>query len=153
MQKMIVMDIDGTLLHSDGSCSKEEKAYLSKIITNERRKYIRNNYNYINNSNLQLYEIAEVEAESVLEIVINKCEEEINSALEFEKIISNSKLYEAVKSLSLKEKMVLFSLYKEEKQINQIAIEMNTDRTTIFRIKNRALDKIMHYFIGGKENV
>ena len=135
------------------SLSKEEKAYLSKIITNERKKYIRNNYNYINNSNLQLYEIAEVEAESVLEIVINKCEEEINSALEFEKIISNSKLYEAVKSLSLKEKMVLFSLYKEEKQINQIAIEMNTDRTTIFRIKNRALDKIMHYFIGGKENV
>lgn len=31
MQKMIVMDIDGTLLHSDGSCSKEEKAYLNHL--------------------------------------------------------------------------------------------------------------------------
>ena len=31
MQKMIVMDIDGTLLHFDGKCSKEEKDYLNHL--------------------------------------------------------------------------------------------------------------------------
>lgn len=46
-------------------------------------------------------------------LVINKCEEEIKSAIEFEKIICDEKLYKIVKALSLREKMVLFSLYQE----------------------------------------
>ena len=49
--------------------------------------------------------------------------------------------------------MVLFSLYKENKSINVIAMEMNLERTTIWRIKATALDKIMKYLIGGKRNV
>lgn len=31
MNKMIVMDMDGTLLHSDGTCSEETKEYLTKL--------------------------------------------------------------------------------------------------------------------------
>ncbi len=31
MNKMIVMDMDGTLLHSDGTCSEETKEYLNKL--------------------------------------------------------------------------------------------------------------------------
>ena len=31
MSKMIVMDMDGTLLRSDGTCSKEVEEYLNKL--------------------------------------------------------------------------------------------------------------------------
>ena len=133
--------------------SKEEKAYLKSILVNERRRYIRDNYNYLNSTNVHIYDLINVEADSVLESVINKCEEEIKSAIEFEKITSNSKLYYGIKALSLKEKMVLFALYKENKEVNQIALEMKLDRTTIWRIKDKALDKLMRSLIGGEENV
>ena len=31
MNKMIVMDMDGTLLRSDGTCSEETKEYLTNL--------------------------------------------------------------------------------------------------------------------------
>ena len=130
--------------------SKEEKSYLKKIIINTRKKYIRDNYNYINSTNVQLFSCADVEAESVLEEVLNKCEREIKSAMEFEKVMSSEKLYNVVKALSFEEKMVLFSLYKEKKTTNQIALEMKKDRTSIWRIRNKALNKIMRRLIGGE---
>lgn len=133
--------------------SKEEKSYLRKIIINTRKKYIRDNYNYINNTNVQLYNCANVEAESVLDEVLNKCEKEIKSAMEFEKVMSDKKLYNVVKALSFEEKMVLFSLYKENKTMNQIALEMKKDRTSIWRIRNKALNKIMRRLIGEEKNV
>lgn len=130
--------------------SKEEKSYLKKIIINTRKKYIRDNYNYINSTNVQLFSCADFEAESVLEEVLNKCEREIKSAMEFEKVMSSEKLYGVVKALSFEEKMVLFSLYKENKTTNQIALEMKKDRTSIWRIRNKALNKIMRRLIGGE---
>lgn len=133
--------------------SNEEKLYLKKIIINTRKKYIRDNYNYINGSNVQLYNCANIEAESVLDEILNRCEKEIKSAMEFEKVMSDQKLYCVVKALSFEEKMVLFSLYKENKPIKQIAIEMKKDRTSIWRIRNRALNKIMRGLIGGTKNV
>lgn len=133
--------------------SKEEKSYLRKIIINTRKKYIRDNYNYINNTNVQLYNCSNVEAESVLDEVLNKCEKEIKSAMEFEKVMSDKKLYNVVKALSFEEKMVLFSLYKENKTMKQIALEMKKDRTSIWRIRNKALNKIMRRLIGGEKNV
>lgn len=139
--------------YSVEALSKEEKSYLRKIIINTRKKYIRDNYNYINNTNVQLYNCANVEAESVLDEVLNKCEKEIKSAMEFEKVMSDKKLYNIVKALSFEEKMVLFSLYKENKTINQIALEMKKDRTSIWRIRNKALNKIMRRLIGGEKNV
>lgn len=133
--------------------SKEEIAYLKSIVVNARKIYIQDNYCYNNNQCVSMEEVEEIEGESVLDIIINKCENEIKSAVEFEKVISDSKLYYAIKALSLREKMVLFSLYKENKSINVIAMEMNLERTTIWRIKAIALDKIMKYLIGGKRDV
>lgn len=133
--------------------SKDETAYLKSIIVNTRKRYIKDNYSYINNQCVSMEEVEEIEGESVLDLIINKCEDEIKSAVEFEKVISDSKLYYAIKALSLREKMVLFSLYKENKSINMIAMEMNLERTTIRRIKAIALDKIMKYLIGGKRDV
>lgn len=133
--------------------TKEENIYLKKIILNTRRLYIRDNYDFINNTNMDLSQIEDIEAESVLETVINKCEQEIKSAIEFEKIVSSNRIYSVIKALSLKEKIVLFSLYKENKEINQIALEMKLTRKTIWKIKSQALDKIMKCLIGGGENV
>lgn len=133
--------------------SEDEKSYLKKIIINERKRYIRDNYDYLNRRNVDIYDLVNIEGDSVLETIINKCEEEIKSAIEFEKVTSNGKLYYGIKALSLKEKMVLFSLYKEKKEINQVAIEMKIGRTTAWRIKNKALNKLMIYLIGGDQDV
>ena len=129
--------------------SEEEKSYLKRIIINKRKRYKRDNYNYINNKNVNICELINVEADSVLEAVINQCEKEIESAVEFEKVFSSDRLYYGIKALSLKEKIVLFSLYKQNKTINQIAKEMQIGRTTAWRIKTTALDKLMKYLIGG----
>lgn len=130
--------------------AKEENTYLKKMIINTRKKYIRDNYNYINTTDVQLFNCADVEAESVLEEVLNKCEREIKSAVEFENAMSSKKLYGVVKALSFEEKMVLFSLYKENKTMSQIALEMKRGRTSIWRIRNTALNKIMRKLIGGE---
>lgn len=130
--------------------SNEEKAYLKKIILNARKKYIRDNYDYVNSISMELSGIESVEAESVLDVVVLKCEKEIKSAVEFENLISNIKMYEVIKALSLREKMMLFSLYKEDKPINQVADEMKISRITAWRIKSEALDKVMKAILGGK---
>lgn len=104
----------------------------------------------MNNKYIDLYDCINLESESVLDVVINKCENEIKSAIEFEKMISNENLYNIIKTLSLKEKIVLFSLYKENKSINRTALEMKIERTTAWRIKSKALDKIAKGLLGGK---
>ena len=133
--------------------SKEEKSYLRKMIINVRRKYIKDNYDYLNKKDINWDSCANMESESLYEAVLNKCVDELQSALEFERLFCNEKLYNIAKALSLKEKMVLFSLYKEKKSINQIASEMNLERTTIWRIKNKAQEKIIKNLLGGNENV
>lgn len=72
-----------------------------------------------------------MESDSLFESVLNKCVDELKSAVEFEKLFCDEKLYKITKVLSLKEKKVLFSLYKEGKSVNQIASEMKVERTTI----------------------
>lgn len=133
--------------------SKEEKSYLRKMIINVRRKYIRDNYDYLNKKDINWDSCTNMESESLYEAVLNKCVDELQSALEFERLFCNEKLYNIAKALSLKEKMVLFSLYKEKKSINQIASEMNLERTTIWRIKNKTQNKIVKLLLGGDKNV
>lgn len=130
--------------------SKEEKSYLKKMIVNVRRKYIRDNYDYLNSKDINWDNCTDVESDSLFDAILNKCVDELESALEFERLFSDEKLYNIAKALSLKEKMVLFSLYKERKSVNQIATEMNLQRSTIWRIKNKAQDKILKYLLGGK---
>lgn len=133
--------------------SKEEKSYLKKMIVNVRRKYIRDNYDYLNSKDINWDSCADMESDSLFDAVLNKCVDELKSALEFERLFCDEKLYNIAKALSLKEKMVLFWLYKEKKSVNQIATEMNLERTTIWRIKNKAQEKILKFLLGGKENV
>lgn len=133
--------------------SKEEKSYLKKLILNVRRKYIKDNYEYLNSNDVNWDTFEDIECNSLFDTVLNKCVDELKSALEFERLFCDEKLYNVTKALSVKEKMVLFALYKEEKGINQIANEMNVERTTIWRIKNKAQEKIIKNLLGGKNNV
>ena len=52
--------------------SKEETAYLKSIVVNARKRYIKDNYCYINNQCVSMEEVEEIEGESVLDIIINK---------------------------------------------------------------------------------
>ena len=47
----------------------------------------------------------------------------------------------------------IISLYKENKSVNQTAIDMKLSRSTIWRIKNEAQEKIMKKLLGGNKNV
>lgn len=55
-----------------------------------------------------------------------------------------------VKTLSLREKEVLFYLYKKQKTINEISKIMKIDRTTIWRIRNKAQKKIVEKLVKGE---
>ncbi len=129
--------------------SKEEKSYLKRIVMTAKNKYIERNRGYINNVDIILADENLPSTDSVLESVLQKFQEEVTSAVEFEKTLSNSYLYNIVKTLSLKEKEVLFYLYKKQKSINEISIIMHMDRTTIWRIRDKAQKKIAKKLVKG----
>ena len=128
--------------------SNEEKTYLKVLITNVRKKYIRDNYSYINNKNLGYAELEIEDSVSLFDTLLYKFERELKSATEFEKLMSNEKIYNIVRALSLKEKMMLFYLYKENKDIYEVSKIMHISLATAYRMKNKVLDLIMKKFIG-----
>ena len=129
--------------------SKEEKLYLKRIVMTAKNKYFEKNYNYINNTSMFVDEIVSAGEESVLDAVLEKCQEEVKSAREFEKTLSNPSLYNIVKALSLREKKVLFYLYKKQKSINETAVIMGLDRKTIRKYRDEAHRKIAEKLING----
>lgn len=129
--------------------SKEEKLYLKRIVMTAKNKYFEKNYNYINNTSMFVDEIVSAREESVLDAVLEKCQEEVKSAREFEKTLSNPSLYNIVKALSLREKEVLFYLYKKQKSINETAVIMGLDRKTIRKYRDEAHRKIAEKLING----
>ena len=129
--------------------TNEEKRYLKRIVMTARNKYFEKNIDYINNTCVFIDEAVDVEEESVLDTVLKKCEEEVESAFEFEKTLSNPKLYDIVKALSLKEKEVLFYLYKKQKTMNETAKIMHIDRKTLRKYRNNAQNKIIDKLING----
>ena len=129
--------------------SKEEKLYLKRIVMTAKNKYFEKNYNYINNTSMFVDEIVSAGEESVLDAVLEKCQEEVKSAREFEKTLSNPSLYNIVKVLSLREKEVLFYLYKKQKSINETAVIMGLDRKTIRKYRDEAHRKIAEKLING----
>lgn len=126
--------------------SAKEKLYLKEIVMSARNRYIEKNcarYKFVELNN----DIVS-DCKSVFDVVLTKCEKEVKSAIEFEKLISNEKLYKIIKALSLKEKMVLFYLYKENKNISQTAREMQINRETVRNIKNGLINKILRKLMG-----
>ena len=129
--------------------SNEEKSYLKRIVMTARNKYFEKNYNYINNTNMLISEVVGTTEDTILDAVLEKCQEEVDSAIEFEKALSNPKLYNIVKALSLKEKEVLFYLYKKQKSIKETAKIMKLDRKTVRKYRDEAQAKIIKKLING----
>ena len=130
--------------------TKEEKLYLKRIIMTARNKYIEKNYDYLNNTSMLIEETVLVKEESVLDAVLQRCQEEVNSAVEFEKTISNPILYNVVKALSLREKEVLFYLYKKQKTIVETSKIMNIGLSTVTRLRDKAQSKIVEKIVKGE---
>ena len=131
--------------------STKEKNFVYTIIINERYRFLKANYAYLTASYTDVYD-CELENEneaSVLDAVISKCESEVTSAIEFQNIIADKKLYNIVKALSLKEKMVLFYLFKENKTAQQTADAMHINKVTVYRIKDKIINKILSSLLGG----
>jgi DNA-directed RNA polymerase specialized sigma subunit len=130
--------------------STQEKLYLKKIVMTGRNKFIEKNYEYINNSIILIDHAVLVEEDSILESVLQRCQEEVDSAREFDRALSNPALSNIVKALSLKEREVLFYLYKEKKSINETSEKMKISTRTVSRLRDKALDKIAEQLVKGE---
>lgn len=54
--------------------SKEEKLYLKRIVMTAKNKYIEKNYEHINNNDMFIDDVELIE-ESVLDVVLKKCQD------------------------------------------------------------------------------
>ena len=128
--------------------SREENSYLKRIVMTAKDKYMERNYVHINNTILGIDNMIILE-ESVLDEILQKCVEEIKSAVEFEKSLLNPKLKDIVNTLSLNEKRILFYLHKQNMPIKEIKSLMNIDRGTVRRLRDRAYKTIAQNLIKG----
>jgi len=132
--------------------SKEENIYLKRIVQSARNKYIIRNQEHINNYNLDINVINIPSKDSVIDEVLERCEKEVKSAMDFEFVLNNPKLNKIVGALSLNERKVLFYLFWEKKTINEVARMMKMYRGTIRRLRDKALAKIGKKLIEGGYN-
>lgn len=129
--------------------SKEENIYLKKVVTNIKNKYIRDgNYGIIQLDDFYEDYIIDEKYE-----ITEKLEQALLSANNLQDVMSNKKLYKCIEALSLKEKTVLFSLYCENKSVNEVASDMGIYRETVWKIKTKAINNIKRKLEGGNFNV
>ena len=132
---------------------KKKKAYLKKIVINTRNKYLKKaKYNKISELELELLEDNEIIVDNSLEINLEiKLDKEIMPFF-IENIFTDKKIMKIVKTLSLREKLVLFLYYFESKTDKSIGKFLNVNGDTITKIRCRALKKIRkQYYMKGKE--
>ena len=124
--------------------SKNEKYYLRQIVINTRNEYLRNNkYIFIESEMNDVDEKLLISIENVeinFEIKI-KSERDI-CAPEIEKVFKDKNMFNIVKALTLREKLVFFSYYFEKKTDAATGKALNINGDTARKIRVRALDKI-----------
>ncbi len=122
--------------------NENEKSYLSRIVSNTRNKYVRDNYDYLNTIHTDI-DISAIEDDvTVEETVILMTDSKIKSTVDFVNSISDEKLHKLVKALPSKQKEVLFYCFNELKKQKEISNIMKIDRITVYRICKKAIDKI-----------
>ena len=122
--------------------SKNEKSYLRQIVINTRNEYLRKNkYIFIES---EIDDVDEKLLISIENIEINfeiKSERDI-CAPEIEKVFKDKNMFNLVKALTLREKLVLFSYYFEKKTDAATGKALNINGDTARKIRIRALEKI-----------
>ena len=126
--------------------SKNEKSYLRQIVINTRNEYLRNNkYIFIES---EMNDVDEKLLISIENIEINfeiKSERDI-CAPNIEKVFKDENMFNIVKALTLREKLVLFSYYFEKKTDAAIGKALNINGDTARKIRIRALEKIKNKY-------
>lgn len=121
--------------------SNDEKSYLRKIAMYTRKDYLRKNkYIFIEDDIDEIDEKFLISIENVEINVEVKTDMEI-CAPNIEKIFKDEKMNKIVKVLTLREKLVLFSYYFENKTDAAIGKALNIKGDTARKIRIRALDK------------
>lgn len=133
--------------------NKKEKAYLKKIVINTRNKYLKKNkYKKITEIELELLDNNEIVVDNSLEINLEiKLD---NKVMPFfiENIFTEKKIMKIVKTLSLREKLVLFLYYFDNKTDKSIGNVLNINERTVRTIRVRTLNKIKkQYEVKGKK--
>ena len=126
--------------------SKEEKTYLRQIVINTRNKYFRKNkYIFIENNIEAADEKFLISIENVEINFEIKSERDI-CAPNIEKVFKDENMFNIVKALTLREKLVLFSYYFEKKTDAAIGNALNINGDTARKIRIRALEKIKNKY-------
>lgn len=128
--------------------NEDEGKYLKKIVMYTRREYLRKNkYIFIEKEDID--EIDEKMLVSIENVEINfeiKSEKEI-IAPKIENVFRDEKITKIVKALTLREKLVLFLYYFEDKTDKEIAKTLKSKEDAIRKARNRALEKVQtRYF-------
>lgn len=129
--------------------SKEEKVYLKKIVRTARYNFIEKLNRDGNEYTVELNEKIIFDKESIVTDVLENCIKELESAISFEETLSNPLLYKYVKQLSAREKKIIFYLFWQNKQINEVAEIMKINRKTVRENRDKALAKIGEKLIKG----
>lgn len=137
--------------------SNEEKTYLRKIVINTRNNFFKKNRYVILEENIE--DTDEKLLISVENIEINfeiKCDKEIKP-IEIEKVFRDRDINNIVKNaLTLREKLVLFLYYFENKTDLEVGKTLNIKMDAARMIRTRALKKIKDNYKklkGENENV
>lgn len=130
--------------------SNEEKSYLRKIVESTRKDFfIKNKYGEFEED---IENVNEKYLISIENIEINfevKYDNEL-SPLEIEKVFRDSNINKIVKALTLREKLVLFSYYFENKTDSEVGKLLSISADTARKIRTRALKKIKDKYLSSK---
>ena len=130
--------------------SNEEKSYLRKIVENTRMDFFNKNKYVFMEDDIEF--IDENLLISIENIEVNfeiKCDKELSPS-EIENVFKDRNMNKIVKALTLREKLVLFSYYFENKTDSQIAKALNLNSDTVRKIRGRALKKIKDKYMNMK---
>ncbi|MBP3596479.1 MAG: sigma-70 family RNA polymerase sigma factor [Clostridia bacterium] len=128
--------------------NEDEGRYLKKIVMYTRREYLRKNkYIFIEKEDID--EVDEKMLVSIDNVEISfeiKSEKEI-IAPKIEDVFRDEKITKIVKALTLREKLVLFLYYFEDKNDREIGKSLKIKQNTVQKTRKRALEKIQtRYF-------
>lgn len=128
--------------------NEDEGRYLKKIAMYTRKEYLRKNkYIFIEKEDID--EVDEKMLVSIDNVEISfeiKSEKEI-IAPKIENVFRDEKITKIVKALTLREKLVLFLYYFEDKTDKEIAKTLKSKEDAIRKARNRALEKVQtRYF-------
>lgn len=122
--------------------SNDEKSYLRKIVMYTRKDYLRKNkYIFIEDDIDDVEDKFLISIENVEINVETKTDMEI-CAPNIENVFKDEKMNKIVKALTLREKLVFFSYYFENKTDAAIGKALNIKGDTARKIRIRALDKV-----------